>query len=145
MALPTGNGDVKPQGQTRHPQVGPLHKGFTLIELLVALSIVALLLTLAVPRYFGKLDQAKETVLKEDLHRMRDAIDKFYGDRNRYPASLDELVTQKYLRKIPPDPVTDSETTWVTVPPSDPSKGAVYDVKSGASGNGKDGTAYSSW
>src|SRR4051812_46476871 len=119
--------------------------GFTLVELLVAMAIVALLLALAVPRYFGRIDIAKETVLRENLHQMRDAIDKFYGDNNRYPNALDDLVERKYLRRIPPDPITNSDKTWVAVPPGDPQKGAVYDVKSGASGNGRDGTAYSSW
>ena len=121
------------------------HVGFTLIELLVVLSIIALLLSLAVPRYFNRVELAKETVLRENLHQMRDAIDKFYGDLNHYPASLDDLVVKQYLRRIPPDPITDSDTIWVAVPPSDPKKGGVFDVKSGAPGNGKNGTAYSSW
>lgn len=119
--------------------------GFTLIELLVTMAIIAMLLSLAVPRYFGRIELAKETVLRENLHQMRDAIDKFYGDHNRYPDALEDLVTRKYLRRIPPDPVTDSDKTWVTVPPTDSRKGGVFDVKSGASGNAKDGTPYSSW
>lgn len=119
--------------------------GFTLIELLVVMSIIALLLSLAAPRYFGRVEMAKETVLRENLHQMRDATDKFYGDNNRYPNNIDELVTRKYLRRIPPDPITDSEKTWVIVPPSDSQKGGVYDIKSGAPGKGKDGTAYNSW
>lgn len=119
--------------------------GFTLIELLVVMSIIALLLSLAAPRYFGRVEMAKETVLRENLHQMRDATDKFYGDNNRYPNNIDELVTRKYLRRIPPDPITDSEKTWVTVPPSDSQKGGVYDIKSGAPGKGKDGTAYNTW
>ena len=121
------------------------HFGFTLIELLVVLSIIALLLSLAVPRYFNRVALAKETVLRENLHQMRDAIDKFYGDLNHYPDTLNDLVTKQYLRKIPPDPITDSDITWVTVSSSDPKKGGVFDIKSGATGNGKDGTAYSSW
>lgn len=120
-------------------------RAFTLIELLVTMTIIALLLAIAVPRYFNRVDSAKETVLKEDLHQMRDAIDKFYGDTNRYPNGLDELVTKKYLRAIPPDPITDSAKTWVVVPPTDPTKGKVFDVKSGADGKGKDGTPYKSW
>ena len=121
------------------------HVGFTLIELLVVLSIIALLLSLAVPRYFNRVDIAKETVLRENLHQMRDAIDKFYGDLNHYPDTLNDLVAKQYLRRIPPDPITDSDTTWVAVAPSDPKKGSVFDVKSGAPGNGRDGTAYASW
>lgn len=119
--------------------------GYTLIELLVAMAILAMLLSLAVPRYFGGVDKAKETVLKEDLHRMREAIDKYHGDFGRYPDKLDDLVARKYLRRIPPDPITESGTSWTIVPPTDPRKGGVYDVHSGAPGNGRDGTAYASW
>jgi general secretion pathway protein G len=119
--------------------------GFTLIELLVTMAIIALLLSLAVPRYFSSIEKAKETVLRENLHQIRDSIDKFYGDRGRYPATLEDLVTQKYLRKIPPDPITDSDKSWVLIPPADTQKGGVYDVKSGAPGAGRDGSAYESW
>lgn len=119
--------------------------GFTLIELLVTMAIIALLLSIAMPRYFGRIETAKETILKENLHQMRDAIDKYYGDRNHYPDSLDDLVTRNYLRRIPPDPITDNDKEWVIVPPSDPKKGTVFDVKSNAPGNGQDGTAYNSW
>ncbi len=121
------------------------YRSFTLIELLVTMAIIALLLALAVPQYFGRVDVAKETVLRDDLHQMRDAIDKFYGDNGRYPDTLQDLVTRKYLRRIPPDPITDSDKTWVIVQPADPNQGSVYDVKSGAPGNGKDGTPYRSW
>lgn len=123
----------------------PRDAGFTLIELLVVMAIIALLLSLAAPRYFGGVDKAKETVLRENLHQMRDALDKYYGDHTRYPDALDDLVAKKYLRSIPPDPVTDSNKTWVVVPPSDPQKGGVFDIKSGASGHGKDGTPFSTW
>lgn len=141
MEFPIVIGELPPHVRTDRPR----RSGFTLVELLVVMGIIAMLLALAVPRYFGRVDIAKETVLRENLHQMRDAIDKFYGDNNRYPNTLDDLVTRKYLRRIPPDPITDSEKTWVSVPPSDPQKGAVYDIKSGAPGNGRDGTAYSSW
>ena len=116
--------------------------GFTLIELLVSMAIVALLLALAVPRYFGRVEMAKETVLRENLHQVREVLDKFYGDNGRYPQDLQELVTKRYLRRIPPDPITDSDKTWIIVPPSDPKKGAVSDIKSGAPGNAKDGTPF---
>lgn len=119
--------------------------GFTLIELMVVMAIIALLLTLAVPRYFNSVERAREAVLKEDLAQMRDAIDKYYGDRNQYPDALDDLVEKKYLRRIPPDPITDSAQTWVVVPPEDAAKGAVFDVKSGAPGTALDGTNYSDW
>lgn len=120
-------------------------RAFTLIELLVVMSIIALLLTIAVPRYFHSTDRAKEAVLKEDLAQMRDAIDKYYGDRGRYPDALDDLVEKKYLRRIPADPVTDSVQTWVTVPPEETGKGTIYDVKSGATGTAQDGTLYGDW
>ncbi|HWH46271.1 MAG TPA: prepilin-type N-terminal cleavage/methylation domain-containing protein [Burkholderiales bacterium] len=119
--------------------------GFTLIEILVVMAIIALLLTIAVPRYLHSTDRAKEAVLKQDLVQMRDAIDKYHGDRGRYPDVLEDLVTGKYLRRIPPDPITDSVETWVTVPPEDSGKGAVYDVKSGAAGTALDGTPYGAW
>lgn len=119
--------------------------GFTLIELLVTMAVIALLLSLAVPRYFGSVDRAKDTILHENLHQMRDAIDKFYADQNRYPASLEELVTKRYLRSIPPDPITESNQSWTTVPYSDAQTGGIYDVKSGAPGNAQDGTSYANW
>jgi general secretion pathway protein G len=119
--------------------------GFTLIELLVVLAIIALLLTLAAPRYFGSLDKSKEAVLKEDLYQFRDAIGKYYGDKGKYPESLDALAAEKYLRSVPVDPITDSSATWVVVPPQDPQKSGVYDVRSGAQGRAADGTAYAEW
>ena len=82
--------------------------GFTLIELLVVMAIIATLLTIATPRYTGSLDRSKEVVLKQSLGVMRDAIDKFHGDSGHYPESLEELVTKRYLRKLPVDPITDS-------------------------------------
>ena len=119
--------------------------GFTLIELLVVMAIIALLLSIAAPRYFNSVDKTKEAVLHQDLSTMRDALDKYYGDTGKYPDSLDDLVSKKYLRKLPVDPITDSAATWVTVPPADAEQGGVYDLHSGASGNGRDGTPYSGW
>ena len=119
--------------------------GFTLIELLVVMAIIATLLTLAVPRYFSSVDRSKEAVLKQNLASFRDTIDKYYGDTGRYPDSLEDLVTKKYLRSIPPDPLTESATTWVTVPPENAAKGMVYDVKSGAPGTSSDGRPYAEW
>lgn len=121
-----------------------LQRAFTLIELLVVLAIVATLLTLVVPRYFGQADKAKDTVLRENLSAMRDSIDRFRADQGRYPQSLDELVQKRYLRDIPTDPVAQSRTTWTTQPPSDGTPG-VYNVHSGAKGKGHDGTDYSAW
>ena len=121
-------------------------RGFTLIELLVVLSILALLATIAVPRYYQHVEQAEEAVLRENLHRMRDAIDKYYGDNGRYPERLDDLVARRYLRAIPPDPLTDSAETWIVIAPEqDAGGGGVADVRSGAQGMGRDGSAYASW
>lgn len=121
------------------------YRGFTLIELLVTMAIIAVLLTVAVPRYFGRVEAANEAALRDDLHQMRDALDKFYGDNARYPDQLDDLVKRRYLRRIPPDPITRSDKTWVAVPPADPRMGGVADVKSGAEGTGRDGTPYNTW
>jgi general secretion pathway protein G len=109
------------------------------------MAIIALLLAIAVPRYFHSTDRAKEAVLKEDLAQMRDAIDKYYGDRGRYPDALDDLVEKKYLRRIPADPITESVQTWVSVLPEESGKGAVADVRSGAPGTALDGTSYGEW
>lgn len=104
------------------------HAAFTLIEMLVVMTIIALLLTLAIPRYFHSLDNARMTVQKQNATTIRDAIDKFYGDLGRYPDALDELVTKRYLRGIPLDPVSET-SSWVIVEPSDPALGKVFDVQ----------------
>ena len=119
--------------------------GFTLIELLVVLGIVALLLTLAVPRYFPSIDKAKETILQDNLRNTRDVIDQFYADRGRYPDSLEQLVEKKYLRSLPIDPITESTATWILIPPEDATKGALYGIKSGAPGMDRSGKPYSEW
>lgn len=116
--------------------------GFTLIELLVVLAIIAVMLTLAVPRYFGQIDTAKETVLRDNLKTTRDVIDKFYGDTGRYPESLEELVEKRYLRATPVDPITGVSGSWVLVPPPDGYKGMVYDLKSGAPGATREGRQF---
>lgn len=120
-------------------------RGFTLIELLVVLGIVALLLTLAVPRFFPKIDSARETILAENLRNTREIIDQFYTDRGRYPDSLEQLVEKNYLRSVPVDPITESSTTWILVPPEDATKGALYSIKSGAPGNDLHGKPYLDW
>jgi general secretion pathway protein G len=121
-------------------------RAFTLVELIIVLAILALLLTVAVPRYFAHIERTKEATLKQDLAVMRDAIDKFHGDKGRYPESLDELVTLRYMRSVPVDPITDSTGTWKVLPPPDSeAKGSVYDVKSGAEGNGLDGKPFADW
>jgi general secretion pathway protein G len=119
--------------------------GFTLIELLVVLGIVALLLTLAVPRFFPSIDSAKETILADNLRNTRAVIDQYFSDTGRYPDSLDQLVEKKYLRNLPLDPITESSTSWIVVPPEDGSKGGVYTIKSGAPGNDRSGKPYADW
>jgi general secretion pathway protein G len=124
----------------------PATAGFTLIELIVVFAILALLISVAVPRYFSHIERAKEATLKQDLSVMRDAIDKFYGDKGRYPETLEELAKERYIRDVPRDPFTDSATSWTVLPPADAKeKGQVYDVKSGADGKSSDGKAYSEW
>lgn len=109
------------------------------------MSIIALLLTLAMPRYFHSVDKSREAVLRENLNATRDAIDKFYGDTGKYPDSLSEVVTKGYLHRLPYDPVTESDTTWMIVPPENAELGSVYDLHSGAPGKALDGGAYSDW
>jgi len=119
--------------------------GFTLIELLVVMAIIATLLMLAVPRYFASEQRAKEAVLKENLYQLREALGKYYADKGKYAESLDALASEKYLRAVPVDPITESATTWVAVRPEDPQKDGVADVRSGAPGKAADGTLYSDW
>ena len=109
------------------------------------LAIIATLLTIAVPRYYTSLDRSKEVVLKENLYQMRDAIGKYYGDKGKYPESLEALASDKYLHRVPLDPITESATTWVPVPHPDPQKTGVYDVRSGAPGKALDGTEFATW
>ena len=119
--------------------------GFTLIELLVVLAVLATLLTLAVPRYFGSIDKSKEAVLKENLLQMREAISRYHADKGKYPETLETLAAERYLYKVPLDPVTDSTATWIVVPPQNPEESGVYDVRSGAPGTGLDGREYVQW
>lgn len=120
--------------------------GFTLIEVLVVMAIVAMLMSVVAPRYFAALERSKESILRHDLAVMRDAIDKYYSDKGKYPYVLEELVDARYLRNIPEDPITESVETWITVPPADPTaEGTVYDIQSGAEGMATDGTFYAEW
>ena len=124
--------------------------GFTLIELLIVIALITILATMGVVQYRNSIQSSKEAVLHTDLFRMRDAIDQYYADKTKYPASLDALVSDGYMRAIPQDPITKSADTWQTVPaepePGNPSaEPGVYNVKSGAPGTGLDGTSYSDW
>ena len=124
--------------------------GFTLIELLIVIALISILATMGVVQYRNSVQSAKEATLRTDLFRMRDAIDQYYADKAKYPASLDALVSDGYMRAIPQDPITKSSDTWQTVP-AEPEPGntstdpGIYNVKSGASGTGLDGTSYSDW
>jgi general secretion pathway protein G len=122
----------------------PRRGGFTLIELLVVLTIMATLLAIVAPRYFQSVDRAKEAALKADLRLMREAIDKYKADNNRYPGSLQDLAKDRYIREVPVDPITDS-ANWVEVPPPNAAASAVYDIKSAADGVGRDGRKFSEW
>lgn len=122
-----------------------LGRGFTLIELMVVMVIVSLLITVAAPRYFGSLQKSKETVLRQTLAVTRDALDKFYGDNGKYPDALEDLIAKRYLRALPVDPITGSNSSWTMVAPEDPEKGRVYDIHSGAEGVGRDGKPFREW
>jgi general secretion pathway protein G len=104
-----------------------------------------MLLTLSVPRYFQSVDASREAVLKENLRAVRETLDKFKADTGRYPETLDELVERKYLRAVPVDPVSESNTTWLLIAPTDGSKGEVFDIRSGARGQGRDGRSFGDW
>ena len=124
--------------------------GFTLIELLIVIALISILATMGVVQYRNSVQSAREATLRTDLFRMRDAIDQYYADKAKYPASLDALVSDGYMRAIPEDPITKSADTWQTVP-AEPEPGntsgdpGIYNIKSGAPGTGLDGTSYSDW
>ena len=124
--------------------------GFTLIELLVVISLIIVLASMGMVQYASSVTRAKEAVLKEDLFRIRDAIDQYYADKNKYPASLEALVSEKYLRQVPVDPITNRAGSWQTVmaepdPLNPTAEAGIYDIRSGAQGSALDGTNYSEW
>jgi general secretion pathway protein G len=124
--------------------------GFTLLELMIVMMIVGILMLVAIPRFQGAIQRAREAVLKEDLHTMRDAIDSYTMDKQKAPQSLDDLVQNGYLREIPVDPMTSAKDSWVTdtgdamfsIDQTDP---GIDDVHSGSDQTGSDGQPYSSW
>jgi general secretion pathway protein G len=125
-------------------------RGFTLIELLIVVTLITILSTIGMAQYRQSVIHAREATLKEDLFRLRDAIDQYYADKGKYPATLEELVSDGYVRKIPDDPFTKSNSSWQTVAaepdPNNPvAEAGVYDVKSGSEGTALDGTKYSEW
>jgi general secretion pathway protein G len=122
-------------------------RGFTLIELLVVLAIVALLASIAAPRYLGSLEQARETSLRASLAALRDAIDQHAADRGKLPERLEELVERRYLRELPEDPFTGRRDSWIALAPAPDAMHAsgLADVRSGAAGRGRDGSLYADW
>ena len=125
-------------------------RGFTMIELLVVVTLITILATIGMTQYRTSVIHAREATLKEDLFRMRDAIDQYYADKGKYPDSLDALVSERYLRAVPKDPITDQTDSWQTVQ-ADPEPGSVsasagiYDVKSGSNDTALDGSRYADW
>ncbi|PUE26445.1 type II secretion system protein [Limnohabitans sp. Jir72] len=121
------------------------NQGFTLIELMVVFAIVALLSSIAVPKYFTSLQKSRESVLRYDLSVMRESIDKYFSDNGSYPESLQQLVEKKYLKNIPKDPIAQANDLWIILPPVDGLPGSVYDIKSGAQGQATDGSNFADW
>jgi len=124
--------------------------GFTLIELMIVMSLIVILASIGLTLYTNSVIRAKESVLKEDLFRMRDAIDQYYADKGKYPVTLDSLVSEKYLRSLPVDPFTNSADTWRSIqsepdPTNPTAEPGVYDVRSGSDQKAIDGTNYADW
>jgi general secretion pathway protein G len=124
--------------------------GFTLVELMIVMAIVGVLAVVAIPSYVGAVRQAREAVLKEDLHVIRAAIDSYTADKQKAPQSLDDLVNEGYLKKIPVDPMTRSAETWQTTTSDalhslDQTDPGIDDVHSSSQEQGSDGQPYSEW
>jgi general secretion pathway protein G len=124
--------------------------GFTLLELMIVMLIIAILASVAIPAYLSSIRAAKEAVLKEDLHVLRAAIDAYTADKEKAPQSLDDLVQDGYLKEIPVDPMTHSNSTWVTqmddsLQSVDQTEPGINDVHSGSDAVGSNGQPYSSW
>jgi type II secretory pathway pseudopilin PulG len=115
------------------------------VEILVVLAIIALLLTIATPRYFGSLNKSKDIALQENLRVIRVTLDKFRADKGRFPKTLEELVEHKYLRSVPIDPIVESDKAWRLIIVEDSDAEGIADVKSTANGQGYDGKRYDSY
>lgn len=122
-------------------------RGFTLIELIVVMAIIALLVSIAAPRYMHSVERAREAALRSSLGVMREAIDRYAADRGRYPESLQALVDARYLRTLPEDPMTGRRDAWVLLspPPGSVLQGEVADVRTSAAGRARDGSLYAEW
>lgn len=121
------------------------YSGFTFIELLVVMSIIATLLTLALPNYFNSINKAEEATLRQNLFVIREAIDLHYGDTGSYPASISELVSRQYLKKPPIDPITKSTDEWVVISPENNNETGVYDIHSSSDKRARNGQYYNEW
>lgn len=123
--------------------------GWTLVELTIVISLIVVLSTLALVGYRNAIARSREAVLKEDLFRMRDAIDQYYADTQQYPSDLEALVAEGYLRAMPADPFTGSSDTWrpilAELDPADPFAQGVFDIRSSYEGIALDGTPYAEW
>ena len=124
--------------------------GFTLMEMMIVMALIVILAGIGMTVYGNSVQRSKEAVLKEDLFQMRDAIDQYYADKNKYPGSLEDLVSEKYLRAVPVDPFTSSADSWQTTTsepdPGNPSlESGISNVKSGSEQTGLDGTRYADW
>jgi general secretion pathway protein G len=132
-------------GAGRRAAGKPRARGFTLIELLVVMAIIGTLLSIAVPRYFRSLERARETVLKHDLAILREAIDKYSSDLNKYPEKLSDLADHRYIRAVPVDPFTKLADSWTLVPSDDPDNPGIRDVHSGSEATASDGSPFATW
>ena len=145
---------------SRRSRTRAAQSGFTLLELIVVVAIIGILATIAMPALKDMPRRAQEAVLKTNLHTIRDLIDQYYGDKGRYPPTLEVLVELGYVRQVPFDPITKSNTTWVLIfddPAADPEaipaetdlpeggEPGVFDVRSGSQRNSLDGTPYAEW
>ena len=136
------------ESRSRHS--ARLEAGFTLVELMIVMLIIGVLAAIAIPKYLQSLQNAREAVLKEDLHVLRQQIDAYTNDKEKAPQSLDDLVAAGYLKEIPVDPMTHSNSTWVPVTDDsvqslDQTDPGISDVHSGSSEPGSDGRPYSEW
>ena len=136
--------------QQATPARAPQTSGFTLMEMMIVMVLIVILAGIGLSVYGTSVQRAKEATLKEDLFRMRDAIDQYYADKNKYPGSLEDLVSEKYLRAVPVDPFTSKADSWQTSmaepDPGNPSlESGISNVKSGSEQTGLDGTRYADW
>jgi general secretion pathway protein G len=157
MASRTASGDAivtseccRPGTATQADRRARRRRGFTLLELMVVMALIVVIAGMAMASYRNSVILAQEAVLREDLFRMRDAIDQYYADKNKYPTTLEALVSDGYLRAIPEDPFTRSSTTWQEVPAEPDANNptaepGVYNIKSGSDKTSMQGTPYADW